>query len=107
MLRLMSSDCVATSNPPTVALPEVGASNPHKMRMVVDFPAPLGPRNPKISPGWTSSETRSTATQAPKRLMRFTSLTAGPSWRCAGPVLGCTASLFPLHEGDEHIFDRW
>ncbi len=50
MFCLTASDCVAMSRPPTVALPEVGFSRPQSMRMVVDLPAPLGPRKPKISP---------------------------------------------------------
>ena len=36
-----------------VARPEVGVSSPHRIRMAVDFPAPFGPRNPKISPFFT------------------------------------------------------
>ena len=32
------------------ARPEVGSVRPRSMRMVVVLPAPLGPRNPKISP---------------------------------------------------------
>jgi hypothetical protein len=36
--------------PFTSASPEVGVSSPQSMRMVVDLPAPLGPRKPKISP---------------------------------------------------------
>ncbi len=32
--------------PLTSASPDVGASSPSTARMVVDFPAPLGPRNP-------------------------------------------------------------
>ena len=31
--------------------PEVGATKPASMRMVVDLPAPLGPRKPSTSPG--------------------------------------------------------
>src|SRR5262245_47504548 len=53
--------------PPTVAAPEVGASRPQSMRMVVDLPAPLLPRKPKISPRATSNDTLSTATKSPKR----------------------------------------
>ena len=40
-----------TSTPPTMAVPEVGRSSPHSIRIVVDLPAPLLPRKPKISPG--------------------------------------------------------
>ena len=35
------------------ARPEVGDSAPVSMRMVVDFPAPLGPKKPTISPCFT------------------------------------------------------
>jgi hypothetical protein len=35
------------------------------MWTVVDFPAPLGPRNPKISPGATASSMPSTARMPP------------------------------------------
>ncbi len=34
------------SNPPTVACPLVGGSSVVSISTVVDFPAPLGPRNP-------------------------------------------------------------
>jgi len=57
-------------SPPTVAVPEVGSSNPQSIRIVVDLPAPLGPRNPKISPRRTSRFTWSTATKSPKRFTR-------------------------------------
>src|SRR5579863_6744873 len=100
MLRLTSSGCVATSKPPTVARPEVGGSSPHKMRMVVDLPAPLGPRNPKISPRFTSSETRSTAVKSPKRFTRFSIRTAGPE------ASGGTRRLLLAHQRDEHVFER-
>ena len=40
----------ATSYPATCARPEVGFSRPQSMRMVVDLPAPFGPRKPKTSP---------------------------------------------------------
>jgi hypothetical protein len=38
--------------------------------MVVDLPAPLGPRKPSTSPLFTSSEMPSTATISPKRFLR-------------------------------------
>ncbi len=45
MFCLISSDCVRDVQAAhRVALPEVGCSRPHSMRMVVDLPAPLGPR---------------------------------------------------------------
>src|SRR5690242_5078967 len=44
------------------------------MRIVVDLPAPLGPRNPSTSPRPTSNETPSTARFDPKDLLRFSTL---------------------------------
>src|SRR6188768_3135147 len=100
MFFRISSDCVATSNPATVALPDVGTSSPHRMRIVVDLPAPFGPRNPKISPCDTSSDTSSTATKVPKRLVRC-------SRRTASFPLGCTGCLLlPAYKRDKHIFER-
>src|SRR4051794_8841584 len=67
MRRFTPSGSRVTSTPPTVAAPAVGFSNPHSMRIVVDLPAPLLPRKPKISPRSTSKLTSSTATNWPKR----------------------------------------
>ena len=50
MRLLTPSGSRPTSMPATVAVPPVGFSSPHNMRIVVDFPAPLLPRKPKISP---------------------------------------------------------
>ena len=47
------------------------------MRMVVDLPAPLLPRNPKISPRPTENERSSTATKAPNRRVRCWTSIAG------------------------------
>ena len=38
---------------------------PHKMEMVVVFPAPLGPSNPTTWPGLTSMETSRTTSRLP------------------------------------------
>src|SRR6266436_9365181 len=100
MLLLTSSGCVATSKPATVARPDVGGSRPHRIRMVVGLPAPLGPRNPKISPCLTSREILFTATKSPKRLVRFSIRTAGPF------ALGSTRHLRPPDQGNEHVFER-
>src|SRR5580700_8786342 len=99
MLRLISSGCVATSKPATHAFPAVGASKPHRIRIVVDFPAPLGPRKPKISPRFTSSEMLSTATKSPKRLVRF-------SIRTAGPPSGSMGQLLSPDQSDEDVLER-
>src|SRR3954454_21669318 len=48
-------------------LPASGASSPVKRWKVVDLPAPLGPRKPKVSPRWMSRVSASTATRSPKR----------------------------------------
>ena len=56
-IRMLCGLLRPTSTPPTVAVPEVGRSSPQSMRMVVDLPAPLLPRKPKISPARTSNDT--------------------------------------------------
>ena len=53
------------SNPPTVTVPLEGGIKPVIMRMVVDLPAPLGPRNPSTSPRSTEKEIPSTARLVP------------------------------------------
>src|SRR5262249_35131092 len=60
-----------TSKPPINTLPSDGGINPVIIRMVVDFPAPLGPRNPSTSPFFTTNETPCTATFRPNSLFRF------------------------------------
>ena len=58
----------STSCPQTRAVPDVGVRNPTIIFMVVDFPAPFGPRKPRTSPRWTLKDTPSTAVKSPKRL---------------------------------------
>src|SRR5215207_2389755 len=67
MRCLTASGSRVTSTPLTSAVPDVGLSSPHSMRIVVDLPAPLLPRKPKISPRRTSNDSPSTATNWPKR----------------------------------------
>jgi hypothetical protein len=43
---------------------------PQSMRMVVDLPAPLGPRKPKISPRRTSKLTRFDGHEAAEALLQ-------------------------------------
>jgi hypothetical protein len=59
------------SCPAIDALPEVGARKPVSIFIVVDLPAPLGPRNPSTSPRLTLNVMPSTARSAPKSLVRF------------------------------------
>jgi hypothetical protein len=59
-------------------LPDVGLINVQTMRMLVVFPAPLGPIKPKISPGLMLKLTPSTALICPN---------------CFVNVFACTAKL--------------
>src|SRR3954463_14971358 len=54
--------------------PPVGGMKPVTIRMVVDLPAPFGPRKPSTSPRSTLKEMSSTARLAPKVLTRFSIL---------------------------------
>jgi hypothetical protein len=59
-------------------VPDVGRSNVVSILMVVDFPAPFGPRNPKVVPCATENEIPFTASKPPKRLLRsLTSMMLG------------------------------
>ena len=51
--------------------PESGARRPTTMFIVVDLPAPLGPKRPKTSPAATEKLTSSTATRLPKVFRRL------------------------------------
>jgi hypothetical protein len=57
--------CAAYGRPATVARPDVGASSPAISRIVVDFPAPFGPRNPVTRPGSTVKRSPSTTVVRP------------------------------------------
>src|SRR5690349_2327389 len=69
-----SRGCSTTSYPATLARPPVGGRKQVRTRMVVVFPAPLGPRNPTIWPLSTSKEILSTATVRAYRLVRPSTL---------------------------------
>lgn len=70
----------------TLAVPEVGDKNPAIIFMVVDLPAPLGPRKPSTSPGLTLKLTRSTAVLTPYFLVssRISIIVEARYWRCGG-----------------------
>src|SRR5439155_17679988 len=57
--------CSTTSIPSTRAEPPVGRRTVIRTRMVVVFPAPLGPSRPKTTPGDTWKVTSSTAATLP------------------------------------------
>ena len=70
LMRRAASGSVATSKPASRALPPVGATVPVSMPIVVDFPAPLGPRRLNTSPGRTSKSTPETASTPPGKSLR-------------------------------------
>src|SRR5690554_4577521 len=61
------------SKPWISAVPEVGARNPVIIFMVVDLPAPFGPRKPSTSPGATVRDRSSTVVCLSNRLVRWRS----------------------------------
>ena len=70
--------------------PEVGGMKPVIMRMVVDLPAPFGPRKPSTSPRSTVNEIASTARFGPKLFTRFSILIMdnyGPGPEFRGAIL--------------------
>src|SRR5260370_16058354 len=83
-----------------MARPDVGVSNPHSIRIVVDFPAPLGPRNPNISPLCVSRLMWFTATMSPKRFTRSSITTE----------LWFSTTVFSLSARDcvhKQVLNRW
>src|SRR5437016_14267976 len=70
MRCLTAAGSWTTSMPATRATPAVGVSSVHSIEIVVDLPAPFGPRNPKISPARTSRSMPATATRSPYFLTR-------------------------------------
>ena len=71
------------------AVPAVGIMKPASMRMVVDLPAPFGPRKPSTSPRRTVNDTLSTAVKAPKRLVS-PSISIRAGWSDASATLVVT-----------------
>ena len=65
MRFLISSSCAGMGMPSSSIAPEVGGMSPISMRMVVDLPAPFGPRNPKKQPRGTLRFRPSTAALFP------------------------------------------
>src|SRR3954462_14349722 len=65
------------------------------MRMVVDLPAPLGPRKPSTSPRSTPNEMPSTARFAPKVFTRFSILIIGLELRKGGIIAQLVAESRP------------
>src|SRR5690606_22965542 len=72
-----SGPCRPGSSPSTRSCPPVRSRVPPIIRIVVDFPAPLGPSRPKLSPACTSKSIPSTATTPPYSLRSPCALIAG------------------------------
>src|SRR5271170_1316123 len=75
--RFTATESCVRSMPRICRRPEEGASRPVSILMVVDFPAPLGPRNLKNWPGATRRLTSCTAIKSPKRRVRCSVAIAG------------------------------
>src|SRR5688500_9255603 len=87
MRRLASSGWVWISNPATRAVPALGRRKPVIIFMLVDLPAPLGPRKPSTSPAATWKLRLSTARLVPKRLLRPTTsiMASSPEQQATDP----------------------
>jgi len=91
-----SSGWVSTSKPATLALPAVARSSVQRIWMVVVLPAPLGPRNPKLSPGMTSRSMPRTASTRPYVFTNpRTAITGERSRERAGSTTCSCASIAP------------
>src|SRR5438132_3297552 len=96
----------ATSNPPTRAVPLVGATVVVRMPIVVDLPAPLGPSKPNTSPGATSKVMPFTASTPPGYTLRSPVTSMAPPVRglvvfirLSSPPLAVHVAVgWPLHE---------
>src|SRR5688572_31776040 len=84
-----------------VAEPDVGTVRPTITRIVVDLPAPFGPRKPVTRPGWAVKETLSTAVKPAYLRVRDSTVIIGSTlaFECAGhggpPVPVCTGCAGP------------
>src|SRR6266545_8116185 len=71
MFRRTVSRSLTTSWPATLAVPEVGPARVHMILIVVDLPAPFGPRKPNVSPAATAKSMPLTASTSPYFLVRL------------------------------------
>src|SRR5574340_772404 len=107
MACLICSASVTMSCPATWPEPDVGVMMPQSMRIVVDLPEPLGPRNPNLSPFSTAKEIRFTATKFPKRFSRLSTRTISEAESLMGkfPVHFPDACDHGLFQGDKVASD--
>src|SRR5579875_231565 len=82
MLRRTVSRCLVTSCPATLAVPEVGSARVHRILIVVDLPAPFGPRKPNVSPPATSKSMPRTASTSPYLFVSSLTEMAGITLAC-------------------------
>src|SRR5579875_798500 len=100
MLRRTASRSRLTSWPATRAIPEVGCASVHKILIVVDLPAPFGPRKPNVSPAATSKSMPRTASISPYRLVSPLTRTAG----CRSPPApAAPACVTPAGSASVHV----
>src|SRR5690349_8329669 len=76
MRARMAGPSVSGSRPSTVSAPPERGETQAIIRIVDDFPAPLGPRKPNTSPRATSTSMPRTASNAPKLLRSPRALTS-------------------------------
>src|SRR5262245_40633906 len=77
MLERTRSASRVTSWPSTEAVPRAKGTSPHRARISVVLPEPLGPSSPKTSPAGTARLTPSTAVTLPKRMTASRTVRAG------------------------------
>src|SRR3954451_20623568 len=87
MCRRTSVRSRTTSKPATRAVPPVGCSRVQRILMVVDLPAPFGPRKANSSPVRTARSMPRTASTSSNRLTRPLASTASGRSRTASPVV--------------------
>src|SRR5271154_331310 len=75
--RFTSTGLSTKSLPRICIRPDVGASSPVSIFIVVDLPAPFGPRKPKNCPGATRRFTSCTAVRSPNRRVKCSVAIAG------------------------------
>src|SRR5713101_10014533 len=83
--RFTSMGCSSRSSPSRRMRPALGASRPVSILIVVDLPAPFGPRKPKNCPLSTVRSIWLTATSSPKRRVSFSVTMAGWVMVCLAP----------------------
>src|SRR3954452_709975 len=85
-----------------VTWPDVGLMRPTSIRIVVVFPAPFGPRKPKISPRCSSKETLSTIVLSPMIFVRVVAVSVGVSFIRA-PLPGLVPAAHGRRRGCDSV----